>query len=291
VDGTRTSGGRGTVAVLPTRLADLARSCHPAPTVAVTAFVTVLAGAAGNTAGTCVLVAAAVLTGQLSIGWSNDRLDRSRDRTAGRTDKPIAMGRLPLRTVDSAIAAVVAATVALSFALGWRAGLLHLAAVGCGWAYNVRLKATWWSWLPYAAAFGALPAVATLARADHPWPAAWAVAAGACLGVTANLTNALPDLAGDERTGIRGLPHRVGASRSLLLAAVMLLAAAGAVAFGPAGSPRPGSWIGFAVSAVVVLAGTPAALRRPMNKASFYAVIVLVGIDLALIVATGHGLR
>jgi 4-hydroxybenzoate polyprenyltransferase len=287
VSGTRSwVAGR---ALRPT--ADLVRSCHPAPTVAVTAFVTVLAAAAGNTAGTCALLAAAVLAGQLSIGWSNDRLDAARDRSTGRTDKPIAIGALAPATVDRAIAAALLVTVALSLAVGWRAGLLHLAAVGCGWLYNLRLKSTWWSWLPYAAAFGALPAVATLALAHHPWPAAWAIAAGACLGVTANLTNALPDLAGDDRTGVRGLPHRLGASRALLVAAAGLLAATTLVAFGPRQAPRPADWIGFGVTVLLVGLGTPVALRRPPSRSSFYGVMVLVAIDLALIVATGNGLR
>jgi hypothetical protein len=135
----------------------LARSCHPAPSAGVTAFATVLAVTAGNGAGTCALLALAVLAGQLSIGWSNDRLDAARDRAVARTDKPIATGELAHRTVEVAIAVALAACVACSLALGWRAGLLHLAAVSCGWLYNLWLKATWFSWLPYAAAFGALP--------------------------------------------------------------------------------------------------------------------------------------
>src|SRR5581483_4954960 len=115
------------------------------------------------------------------------------------------------RTVDRAIALALAATVALSLMLGLAAGLLHLAAVGFGWAYNLGVKSTLWSWVPYAAAFGALCAVATLAVHPHRSPPLWLVGAGAALGVVANLTNALPDLAGDRQTGVRGLPHAWGA--------------------------------------------------------------------------------
>ena len=75
----------------------LALSCHPVPTVAVTAMGTVLAVAAGDPAGVCLLVLLAVLTGQLSIGWSNDLIDVGRDRAAGRTDKPFASGAVPAR--------------------------------------------------------------------------------------------------------------------------------------------------------------------------------------------------
>lgn len=271
--------------------ADLARSCHPAPTVAVTAFMAILAVAAGNSAGRTVLVAVAGLAGQLSIGWSNDRLDAGRDRAVQRHDKPVAQGEIALRTVDAAIAVALATTTVLSLALGWRAGLVHLAAVGCGWAYNMRLKSTWWSWAPYAAAFAALPAVATLALPQHALPGWWAVVAAALLGVSANLTNALPDLAGDARTGIAGLPQRIGARPSLVAAAVLLLAASVCVAFGPAGAPAPADWLGFVVIVALVATGLPLALRAPLSKAPFYGIIAIVGIDLALILIAGDALH
>ncbi|HXV93659.1 MAG TPA: hypothetical protein VD813_10205, partial [Pseudonocardia sp.] len=52
--------------------AALARSCHPEPTVAVTLMVTALAVTTGRDTLGVLLVATAVLTGQLSIGWLND---------------------------------------------------------------------------------------------------------------------------------------------------------------------------------------------------------------------------
>jgi 4-hydroxybenzoate polyprenyltransferase len=274
------------------RIADrLARSCHPAPTVAVTVFATVLAAVAGNSPLRCVLIAAAVLCGQLSIGWSNDRIDASRDRQVERSDKPIAVGEVGARTVDVAIALAVAGAVALSLALGWEAGLVHLCAVACGWAYNLGLKATPFSWLPYAVAFGALPGVATLALPEHRGPAPWIVAAGALLGIAANLTNALPDLAGDRATGVRGLPHRIGARPSLLAALALLVAATGCVAFGPLGAPYAASWVVFAIA--IVASGTGARLfwARPEGRTPFYAIIAVVGLDVILIIVTGHQLR
>lgn len=104
-----------------------------------------LAAAAGNNTRTCVLIAAAVLTGQLTVGWSNDRLDADADRAVGRTDKPLAMDQVPLRVVDAALSSAMLACVAMSLALGWRAGVLHLAGVSCGWLYNAVAKGTWWS--------------------------------------------------------------------------------------------------------------------------------------------------
>ena len=60
---------------------------HPLPSLAVTVLATSVAAAAGRSAGGCLLVATAVLTGQLSIGWLNDLLDRDHDHAAGRRDK------------------------------------------------------------------------------------------------------------------------------------------------------------------------------------------------------------
>lgn len=269
----------------------LARSCHPAPTAAVTCFTTVLAAAAGNGVGTCTLLAVAVLAGQLSIGWSNDRMDAGRDRTAGRTDKPLANGELSLRTADFAIALALVTTVAFSLSVGWRPGLLHLGAVGCGWIYNAWLKSTWVSWLPYAAAFGALPAIATLALPAASWPAVWAVAAGALFGAAANLTNALPDLAGDRLTGIVGLPHHLGARRSLLVAVGLLIAATCCAAFGPPDAVTALGWAALALSVCAAGAGAVLAFTRPTSKLSFYGIVAVVGLDLVLIVVNGHHLH
>ena len=69
------------------------------------------------------LVALAVLAGQLSVGWSNDYLDRERDRAAGRTDKPVAAGELsPTLVRDGARWSRSALCVPLSLLSGWRAG-------------------------------------------------------------------------------------------------------------------------------------------------------------------------
>ena len=61
------------------RVIPLLRACHLQPTLAVTAITATLAASAGRGAGT-LAVAVAVLAGQLSVGWSNDFVDRGRDR-------------------------------------------------------------------------------------------------------------------------------------------------------------------------------------------------------------------
>lgn len=264
----------------PGRLRPLVRATHPGPVVAVTAIATLLAVAAAKPAGTVVLVGAAVLCGQLGIGWGNDLVDLRRDRATGRRDKPLATGEASVRVARAALWVSVVACVALSALLGWRAALAHLACVGLAHSYNLGLKATVWSWLPYAGAFGLLPAVATLAGSDPVPPAWWAVLAGALLGVAAHLLNAVPDLDDDARTGVRGLPHRLGASRCRVTATVLLAAASVLAVVGPVGAPAAWSLAvlaGVAALGVVALAG---AGRWPFRAAMGIAlldVVLLVG--------------
>ena len=141
----------------------LLRSAHAGPALAVTAVAGLLAVTAGLPPATSALVVAAVLTGQLSIGWSNDLIDVRRDRAVHRTDKPLATGEVGVATVRVACVLALVATVPLSLACGLVAGSVHLRhASASGWAYNLGLKSTAWSWLPYAVAFGALPVFVTL---------------------------------------------------------------------------------------------------------------------------------
>lgn len=215
------------------RAVALARAAHGGPALAVTVVAGLLAVTADLSATRTALVVAAVLTGQLSIGWSNDLVDVDRDRAVHRTDKPLVTGDLPVAAVRTACALALVATVPLSFACGLEAGVVQLVCVAAGWAYNLGMKATVWSWVPYAVAFGGLPVFVSLAGSGTA-PPLWVPVAGALLGVGAHLVNALPDLDDDLATGVRGLPHRIGArwaapvaTAVLVLASVLICAAAG----------------------------------------------------------------
>ncbi len=146
---------------LQARAAGLVRACHPGPATAVTVVLTAYGVSAGLSPARVVLIMATVLAGQLSIGWSNDLIDAARDRSVGRADKPLATGELSRTTARLACVLAVLATVVLSLSCGLVAGLLHLGCVAAGWAYNLGLKATVFSWLPYAMAFGGYPIVVT----------------------------------------------------------------------------------------------------------------------------------
>jgi protoheme IX farnesyltransferase len=211
----------------------LLRSSHPEPVAAVTAVTGTLALAAGRGAGT-MWVVLAVLAGQLFVGWTNDYVDRERDRRAGRTDKPVARGQVEPATVARAALVALVAAVPLSLASGVPATAVHLAAIAAASLYNFGLKSTPLSFVPYVLAFALLPAFVTLGLpggAAHFAPG-WALAAGALIGAGGHFTQALPDIEADRREGIHGLPQVIGERASAAASAVLLAGAAAAIALG-----------------------------------------------------------
>jgi 4-hydroxybenzoate polyprenyltransferase len=267
----------------------LVLATHAGPAVAVTIVATLLAVAAGVPSGRVVLVCAAVLAGQASIGWSNDWLDADRDRVVARSDKPVVQGAVTPSRLRTAALIAVAVAIGLSLLLGIGPGLLLLVLVASGWAYNAGLKRTAASVLPYVTGFGALPAGVVAAAPGTPTAPWWLVAAGAALGAAAHLANVAPDLEDDLATGVRGLPHRLGARVSAVVGALLLGAASLVLVLGPAGRPTAAGWaaLALAVPAVVVaaLAGTPR-----FRRAAFPAIMVLTVVDVALLVAGGAAL-
>lgn len=269
-------------------MAGLAGSCHPGPVVAVTVLITALAATAGQSGARGVLTGAAVLTGQLSVGWCNDAFDARRDISTGRRGKPVVDGTVGVTQVWVAAWAALALCVPLSLACGPRAGAVHLAGVAVAWAYNLRLKATAWSWAPYAMGFAALPAFVALGLPGQPWPAWWVVAAGALLGVGAHLGDVLPDIRGDLATGVRGWPHRLGPDGARLLLPVPLVAASAVLVLGPSGSP--GGWGVTALVVTVLLAVTGTVLGRRRERLAFAAAVAVAVVDVGLLLVRGTGI-
>lgn len=266
----------------------LLRAAHVPPTVAVTAVATALAVSAGRGAGAA-WVALAVLAGQLSVGWSNDYLDRDRDRASGRLDKPIVAGAVAASTVRVAAGVALVACVPLSLCSGWRAALVHVAAVGLAWSYNLVLKRGPWSIVPYAVAFGLLPAFVTLGLPGHPWPPAWAVAAAALLGSGAHLVNALPDLDDDCAVGIHGLPHRLGHDPSLVAAAVLLAAAVAVAAIAPTGG-TDGLGVVLLAGTGLAVGGVVAAGLTHHERGAWCCTLGVAAMGVALLVERGQAL-
>jgi len=269
--------------------AALLRACHPEPTAAVTGAAAALALSTGRDARGVLAVTAAVLAGQLSIGWNNDWTDAERDRRTARADKPVVTGGVSARAVGAASLVAAALCVPLSLLHGWLAGSLHLGAVAAGWAYNRPLKSTPLSVLPYAVAFALLPSFVVLGLPGGPPPPVWLVAAGGMLGAGAHFANVLPDLSDDAATGVRGLPHRLGATASRAAAALLLVGASLALALGPPGPPSVFGLAALGVAGVALAVGLVPA--RAGSRTPFRAVLVVAVVDVALLLASGEQLR
>ncbi|MEX0658952.1 MAG: UbiA family prenyltransferase [Egibacteraceae bacterium] len=263
------------------------RAAHLEPSLTVTAVACALAVGAGRSGAGVVWVGAAVLAGQVSVAWGNDWLDRERDRMVGRPDKPVAAGALAPAAVRNAALVALGAAVALSLASGPRATAVHLLGLGAGWAYNLRLKATGASVVPYAVAFGLIPVFVWVGLPGHPLPPWWAAVASALLGSGAHCTQALPDLDAAARTGVRGLPQRLGFRGSLVAAAGLLGAGAAVIAAGV----RPLEPVtGSAVAAgLLLVGGMLVAGLRGRTRLAFHLTIAAAGAVLVAFLAGTAG--
>jgi 4-hydroxybenzoate polyprenyltransferase len=268
----------------------LARSTHPGPGLAVTVVALLLGVAVGLEPWRVVLLGVALLFDQASVGLSNDWIDADRDRAVGRTDKPVARGEITAGAVRTAAWISAAAALLLTLPLGLAATAAHAIALASAWAYNAVLKNSPVSVLPYALSFGLLPAIASLARPVPALPAWWVFVAGALLGVAAHFANVLPDLDDDRRTGIRGLPHRLGLKVSIEITWAALLLGAVAVtvgvASGSAGVPAF-AIVGLLISLTIAVIGLVLALRRGVGRWLFRLVIAAALVDVAMLVLAG----
>jgi 4-hydroxybenzoate polyprenyltransferase len=268
------------------RLRAIIASTHPGPGAAVTVIAILLGISAGLDPWRVALLGLVILFDQASVGLSNDWIDADRDRAVGRRDKPVARGDLPAALARNVAIGTAAGSVLLSLPLGWAAAIAHAVFLCSAWAYNAGLKGTPLSVLPYLVSFGILPTIVTLSAAEPAVAGGWVMAAGALLGAGAHFANVLPDLDDDARTGVRGLPHRLGRVAATVGTFVALLAAAASLAVG-IGLSSPLALGGLGAAALVAAAGLVLGLRRSPSRVLFRLVIVAALVDVAMLVGAG----
>lgn len=248
--------------------------------VAVTATSVLYAVGVGRGLRGTVLVGGAVLLGQLAIGWQNDAIDAPRDALVERREKPIVAGSCSRRTIALASLVAFLGCIPVSLGSGWRAGLLHLGAVGLASAYNFGLKSTLASIWCYIGAFGSLPVFVALGARGAPLGPWWAAAAAGLLGAGAHLLNTIPDRGADMATGVRGLPQRLTVRADLRLAAGCLLGAAGLLAFA-SGPLEPAGVATFGLA--VLLGAALVAVGDAAPRRGFELCLLLALADVALL--------
>ncbi len=226
-------------------LSGLVRLVHPFPSVLDSGVTLVLALLAGAPGGRAVLLSVAMLAIQFSIGAVNDLCDAPADAIAGRA-KPLVDGRVPARLALGVAVAAAATGIALSALAGPFTTLIALGGYGIGLAYDLRLKASAWSWLPYAAGIPLLPVFAWVGATGRVLGPMVALAGlGVLAGAALAIANSLADAERDAASGTATIARALGQGRALRLGALLSLAVGGvatvsAVVFA---GPIPGTWL------------------------------------------------
>jgi 4-hydroxybenzoate polyprenyltransferase len=192
---------------------------------------------AGGSPGDAIRLGVAMTAIQVSIGVVNDLVDADRD--AGlKAGKPIPAGLVP-RAVASAVALVAAVTgLLLSAVSGLGTLALALLGLAIGLAYDLRLKGTAWSWLPFALGLPLLPVYAWFgATGSLPIAFAVLVPAGIAAGAALAIGNARADMERDLAAGTSSIATALGADaawavETAVLGAVWLIATAFAAVAG-----------------------------------------------------------
>lgn len=197
-----------------------------------------------------------VLMTQLSISALNDWADRDRDAAAHRP-RPVATGRIaPSVALGLAIVFAIG-VVPGALAFGFTAAIVLLVGLAAGWAYDLWLKPTPLSFVPFAIAFPLLPIWVGLIAGRSLGSFAWLAAGGAFLAVAIHLADSLPDIRSDSAAGLRTLSVVLDVDRSMgaIVAGMMigLLFVLVSLQFHPI--------LGLTVSGAAVLAAVAVFLR------------------------------
>jgi 4-hydroxybenzoate polyprenyltransferase len=174
-------------------------------------------------------VAIAIFAGQLVVGWSNDFIDAPLDIAAQRTKKPIVSKEINPEQLKKSIfgALFVALILSLFSPLGLTGTLIHFLGILSATFYNLKLKSTILSPLPFIVSFGALPWAIYLPTGDQP--PLWLFIDFMLIAVAFHFFNVLKDFQWDINQGVLGLPQRLGrnvssiVSISLVVSAVIVL--------------------------------------------------------------------
>jgi len=207
---------------------------------------------------------------QASIGAVNDLVDEPVDR-GRKPGKPLSRGAVTVG--EARLVAALALVAGLVLAALSGPATLAVAAVGTalGYAYDLRLSRTAWSWLPLALALPLVPAYAWLGGVGT-LPEGFAAVGPAALlgGAGLALGNGIVDEERDRAAGIASAVVRLGRRRAWLVHAVCLTGLVGVAwlfARRPAdaslGLVTVGLAVGTGVIALgVVLAGRSSPLLR-----------------------------
>ncbi|HWC31018.1 MAG TPA: UbiA family prenyltransferase [Dehalococcoidia bacterium] len=202
------------------------QAAHAFPLIMVLAL-TALIGAASSDgdidAGRIALLVLAMLGSQLAIGWTNDYRDRESDRVF-QPSKPVPSGLVPAPWLPWAALIAVCASLAIGVTLGLAPLAFLVIGTAAGIVYDLGVKDTKLSWLPYLVAFAVLPPFVWTALGVFRDDFLWLYAVGAPLAVAGHIANVLPDLDTDAASGRTSVAVTLGRRRSLMLLGACVVA-------------------------------------------------------------------
>jgi 4-hydroxybenzoate polyprenyltransferase len=268
----------------------LLRLTHPLPTLLNAVAAAALATVAGAPSNVAAQVALTMLGVHTFIGATNDYVDRHRDE--GRSDKPLARGQLPPRA--ALLMAAAGLTTGLTAAAQVSALTLVLAVLGAfvGFTYNVWMKHTALSWLPFAVGVSIIPAFAwSTVSSEIPAPILTLSLVALPGGAALALQNSLADRALDAERGVRSAAVRLGEARAL-----GALVALHAVAFAALllTAPSSTSPLLLFIAGLLLLVGTAGSATRSrwVRQRAWEicaAALALAALTVALATAEGVG--
>jgi len=155
------------------------------------------------------------------VGWSNDLYDFADDLKHNRQNKPLVANVISRSYLMKWLRFMVPFSFVANLLgpLGFKGGLVYMFGISMGVLYNFYFKYNFFSWLPYALAFAALPSCIVISKGINP--PIWMWLGGAILGTAAHFINVIKDIEQDRLSGIGGAPQRIGKKNSALAAAAV----------------------------------------------------------------------
>jgi len=241
------------------------RLIHPFPVAmnAVAAVAFALLAAHGWPGGrTIALIGAAIIGSQATVGVVNDLRDRDLDAIA-KPHKPLVAGRATARGAACVGGVMLLVALGAGAALGRLSLLFVIGMTAAGLVYDLWLKRTAASFLPYIFGLPLLPIWAWICVRDAP-PRLWLTyPLGVLVGFGLHLANALPDAERDAVGGVRGIVQVVGTRAALLLCLGSFAVALLVVAALTAGRRDTAVVVLIGGAAVLLLGAASSALAWP----------------------------
>jgi 4-hydroxybenzoate polyprenyltransferase len=223
---------------------------------------------AGGTPELAARIGLAMTLLQLGIGAVNDVVDAPTD-AGHKPGKPIPSGLVAADAARAVAVALLLVGTVLAATVGPALVALSLVVISIGLAYDLRLKGTAWSWLPFAVGIPILPVYGWVG-ATGALPAAFAVLVPAAVAAGAALAigNSVVDVERDVAAGRTSVAASLGLVRASGIACgLFAMVGAAAIATAWLAGASAATLVGLLLAgAVPVAACAVAAGRSPADR-------------------------